>query len=341
MADGRTRGSGRGNDSSTLTPDEAAVMKVIEDETVAFYEKDFEAYASHWVRGPHARRLGWWTRGGVIDRIGWDQIAELVRQQFEDHPEPNTTAKGVRRENVVIRVGADMAWVTFDQYAAATGEPDMDMPGLSRETRILEKHDGEWRIVYLGYIHHTNEQSYSAMLRVDAGGNVSWLNNAAEESVASADHLVVRHGQLRAVSSAANRRLQQAIAVAAKVNDGKMDGGRAAIPIVLDSASGEEAIVCWVLSEGSGSGAVIVSINNTQFARDRLDAAALVYGLSMAQQRLAEQIVAGSDLGEIAERLGVSVNTVRTHLQRIFDKTGARSQPALVRTLLSVAAPVE
>jgi hypothetical protein len=28
----------------------------------------------------------------------------------------------------------------------------MDMAGLSRETRIFEKHDGEWKIVYVGWL---------------------------------------------------------------------------------------------------------------------------------------------------------------------------------------------
>lgn len=35
----------------------------------------------------------------------------------------------------------------------------------------------------------------------------------------------------------------------------------------------------------------------------------------------------------------VSVNTVRTQLQRIFDKAGARSQAALIRTLLATQNP--
>ena len=28
----------------------------------------------------------------------------------------------------------------------------MDMPGLSHETRILEKHDGQRKIVYVGWL---------------------------------------------------------------------------------------------------------------------------------------------------------------------------------------------
>src|SRR5262245_58739978 len=41
-----------------------------------------------------------------------------------------------------------------------------------------------------------------------------------------------------------------------------------------------------------------------------------------------------------ADHLGVSVTTARTQLQRMFEKTGARSQPALVRALLSFPSPM-
>jgi DNA-binding CsgD family transcriptional regulator len=50
-------------------------------------------------------------------------------------------------------------------------------------------------------------------------------------------------------------------------------------------------------------------------------------------------IVQGQGLNQAAQHLGVSVNTVRTHLQRMFDRTGAHSQSALVGLLLSAEAP--
>ena len=71
----------------------------------------------------------------------------------------------------------------------------------------------------------------------------------------------------------------------------------------------------------------------------RVELAAEIYGLSPAQIRLARLIVDGHDLAAAADALGVSVNTLRTQLQRIFDKTGVRSQSALVRALLSAEAP--
>ena len=106
---------------------------------------------------------------------------------------------------------------------------------------------------------------------------------------------------------------------------------------MLEGGSGEPANVSWIIAV---SGLIHVSINDARLAEERLETAAVVYGLSPAQIRLAELIVAGHSLRDAAARLGVSLATTRTQLERIFDKTGVRSQPALVRALLSVAAPL-
>jgi hypothetical protein len=127
-------------------------VQVLEAETRAFWEKDFEAFAACWVDADYVRRAGWWARGGITWRRGWAEMAERTRAQFAENPEANNSATEVRRENLVVRVGADIAWVTFDQYAPDAGEPDMDMPGLSHETRILERHGGRWKLAYMSYL---------------------------------------------------------------------------------------------------------------------------------------------------------------------------------------------
>jgi DNA-binding CsgD family transcriptional regulator len=57
------------------------------------------------------------------------------------------------------------------------------------------------------------------------------------------------------------------------------------------------------------------------------------YGLTRAEIRLCELLLAGQSLAEAATGLRVSRNTAKTHLTRIFDKTGVRSQMALLRLL--------
>jgi hypothetical protein len=135
-----------------MTGEAEAIMQVIEAESRAFWDKDFEAWAACWVHAPYTRTMGWWQRGGVTVLAGWDVQSARIGQVMGANPEPNPTAYNVRRENVNLRVTAEMAWLTFDQYGEDTADPDMDMPGLSRETRILEKHEGQWKIVYAGWL---------------------------------------------------------------------------------------------------------------------------------------------------------------------------------------------
>ena len=68
----------------------------------------------------------------------------------------------------------------------------------------------------------------------------------------------------------------------------------------------------------------------------RLSVAQAVFGLSDGQLRVARHIANGAGLKSTAEALGISVNTARTHLSRLYEKTGVSSQTALVKLLLSV-----
>jgi len=62
-----------------------------------------------------------------------------------------------------------------------------------------------------------------------------------------------------------------------------------------------------------------------------------IYGLTRAESQVAMRVLNGDGLAPIAEELSVSLTTVRTHLQRIFDKTGTHRQAELVRLLLTVS----
>jgi hypothetical protein len=135
---------------STKAADE--VMAAIVAESTAFWDKDFDAWAACWAHVPFTRTMGWWAAGGVSVVEGWEAQSAVIRGAMQASPEPNPTAARVRRENLNVRIHDTMAWVTFDQYGEDTGDSAMDMPGRSRETRILERHDGQWKIVYAGWL---------------------------------------------------------------------------------------------------------------------------------------------------------------------------------------------
>jgi DNA-binding CsgD family transcriptional regulator len=64
-----------------------------------------------------------------------------------------------------------------------------------------------------------------------------------------------------------------------------------------------------------------------------------LYGLTQAEARTAQALLDADRLADVADNLGVTLSTVRTHLQRAFEKTATRRQSELVRLLLAHRLP--
>ncbi|MBL8700607.1 MAG: hypothetical protein JNK67_19690 [Alphaproteobacteria bacterium] len=62
-------------------------------------------------------------------------------------------------------------------------------------------------------------------------------------------------------------------------------------------------------------------------------------GLTPAEAQTARLVLAGESPKMIARTLGVSLATVKTHLHRVFAKTGTAGQPDLARRLARIVAP--
>ncbi|MCC6586047.1 MAG: helix-turn-helix transcriptional regulator [Bryobacterales bacterium] len=62
-----------------------------------------------------------------------------------------------------------------------------------------------------------------------------------------------------------------------------------------------------------------------------------LFDLTPAEMSIAECIAMGETIQEAAHRRGVSLNTAKTHLKRLFSKTGTRRQAELLRALLAGA----
>jgi DNA-binding CsgD family transcriptional regulator len=58
------------------------------------------------------------------------------------------------------------------------------------------------------------------------------------------------------------------------------------------------------------------------------------FGFTRAEARVALAVLNGGRRRAVAAELGVSDATVRTHLGRVFDKTGVRRQAELVQVLM-------
>lgn len=70
-----------------------------------------------------------------------------------------------------------------------------------------------------------------------------------------------------------------------------------------------------------------------------LDAVHGLFGLTRAETRVAGGLMRGRSIAEIAGDLGISINTARTHVARIFTKTDTRQQGPLVALLKTFDMP--
>jgi DNA-binding CsgD family transcriptional regulator len=77
-----------------------------------------------------------------------------------------------------------------------------------------------------------------------------------------------------------------------------------------------------------------------QAAAVDIDAVAATFGLTQAESRVVQRLLLGMTLVEAAAALGIAESTAKTHLSRIFSKTGVARQPDLVALVHRLLPPV-
>jgi DNA-binding CsgD family transcriptional regulator len=318
--------------------DTAAILTALKAETAAWLRRDFAAQARHWVQSPQVRLMTTFPGVGARVFAGWDAVAAHYQRAMERFPQAYDVDAVVRRDNVNVVIGGDMAWVSYDQIGSDKVDPGSCMRGAQHELKIFHRMDGVWKLGCLVVMQRSAEYAACPLVEIDAAGRALWMNGPARERLRDHPGLVLAAGRLRARRRDREAGLREAVAWAFRELPGLCrPTAEMARAVPLGEAEDATPLHCWVILE---DGKAHVAFDDAGMATRRVAAAAAVFGLSPAQVRLARLVLDGHDLGAAADRLGVSVNTLRTHLQRMFDKTGARSQAALVRALLSVEAPV-
>lgn len=171
---------------------------------------------------------------------------------------------------------------------------------------------------------------------------VAHANPAAHAMLAARDPLFIRDGILGATSIGATSALAMAVSQAAR-DESAIGRKGLGVPIRWETGS-VGALHVLPLRHGRAAldngaiAAVFVARADTSFVPPTELVSAL-FGLTPAEARVFEQIVAGRTVAEAAGALQVERSTVKTHLLRLFDKTGVRRQAELIQLAASLAAP--
>lgn len=179
------------------------------------------------------------------------------------------------------------------------------------------------------------------VLLLSAAGHVVHANREAQQFLSDRDGLSVEHGELRAAFPADTRRLRHMLGEADRAARGASLQPRQTLR--LPRPDGRPELVVRVLpvapvvasSFGAGELATIALFvhdpEKDSQPVDELIAEGL--GLSPAEAAVAARIWEGDSIGEAAECLGLSPNTVKTHLKAVFEKAGVERQARLVRRI--------
>ncbi|MEP4195014.1 MAG: LuxR C-terminal-related transcriptional regulator [Aliishimia sp.] len=106
------------------------------------------------------------------------------------------------------------------------------------------------------------------------------------------------------------------------------------IVVILPSIDGKSSRVAQILSEDRKTFSLkIVRLSLPPTAESLF---AQNFGVSRAQFRVLECLVTGNSVADIADQLGRSVETIRSHIKALSDKLYVRSQSELVSRALSI-----
>jgi DNA-binding CsgD family transcriptional regulator len=190
--------------------------------------------------------------------------------------------------------------------------------------------------------HLLNRLTSGAML-VQQSGTVAFVNDRAREIVAQRDGLMIDRGMLRAERVRDTSRLLNLIGGAAATSAG--EGLHAGGVMLLGRPSGRRPLQIVVSPIPRQSGirglahrASAVFILDPEHIPEAHGALLVrLHGFSRAEADVGQLLLQGKTVKEVADRLCVTVNTVRFHLKQLFSKTGARRQSELIRLLSTIA----
>ena len=181
----------------------------------------------------------------------------------------------------------------------------------------------------------------ASMILVDSNGRIVHANAAGQAMLSDGSVLRGAGGKLAAINRHADATLKDVIT---NIENEDAARGSAGIAVPLSAPDGER-YVAHVLPLTSGarrkaksrySAVAAIFVRRAELeASHPVDALIDAFRLTPAELRVLMMIVQVGGVPEVAPILGISEATVKTHLQRIFDKTGTNRQADLVKLVAS------
>ena len=249
-----------------------------------------------------------------------------------------------------LRSGARSAGLSGIRYEHQPryGEDDLRLfgllsPHICRAFKISDALD--LKTVTSKVLQATLDALSTGVYLVDRESRVVYMNPAAEKQVRSGGAIRLVDNRLAASRTEAQETLRREIANAVSEEALVQSGGysvalahegKGLVATILPLDRGQRRNV-----SGPFAAAAAVFVQDPQnVAPLPGEAFAKLYGLTAGELRVLLAIAPGLTVKEAADMLGIQETTSKTHLQRVFEKTGTSKQSELIRLLMISAPPV-
>jgi DNA-binding CsgD family transcriptional regulator len=249
---------------------------------------------------------------------------------------------------LVLKSGKRLAWfsVARTEIQSSYREADLEFmdwlsPHICRAFTMADVF--ELQAVRIGQLERTVDTLSVGVFLADSRG-ITYMNNSAKKLIDQGHTLKLKNNRLSAAKSRTADMLANAIS--ASLNGlAPVKIGSHTVAIPNDEGGGLLASVLplnWQQGRNpftgiAGSAAIFIQ-DTTQPLPFPGAAFAKLYGLTPTEMRVCFELAQGVSPPELVEILGVSANTIKTHLKHIFAKTGVTRQGELIR-LMAVSTP--
>jgi DNA-binding CsgD family transcriptional regulator len=252
---------------------------------------------------------------------------------------------------LVLKSGKRIAWFSVVRSDIQTRFDERDVhelgllsPHICRALLISDTL--ELQTVAAARLEETVDRLSTGILLTEDRGRISYMNGAAEALLKKGAALKSRDGYLVATRTKSREALSRALEQSA-LGRAPASTGQYAVPLPDEEGAGLIANILplqWHSSRNPlrplpGAAAIFIQ-DPAENPKPPLDALAELYGLTAAERKVLELVAEGAAPQDAADRLSVSLATVKTHLQHVFAKTNTGRQADLVRLVAQATAPI-
>ena len=302
-----------------------------------------EQFADH---DPFRNAIAVNSRTGVLDGEDLLPNAELLKTEiYRDLLEP----RGLRHAILLVAPSdhghfeALCLWRTSDSGPIdghSRHRLDLLFPHILKALEVLQACRAADR--QLARAQAMADASPTAMLLVSKRGSVIHTNAVAEVLLAAEDVLCLRDGNLVAAAAPAKERLKDLLTKMNRILAQTAPHAGSTLAIALESTSSDR--ICNLLAaplapelrERTGADAILLITDPAITVTVPEHVLHSIYGLTKAQSEVANSLLMGFSLEEIAEARGSTLGTVRQQIKAILNRTGTERQRNLVGLLLRV-----